>query len=299
MIINYLQSLLDKGLAFHTIKSRVSSIAANHYHFSMKLGLPETLIKVPLVKNFLKGVLLRNPPKRDLVPAWDLPLVLDVLSKPPFEPMEDISMRLLTIKTALLVAVASAGRTCEIKALDRRNPFCTISSRGVVLRFPPSFRPKVVNPENMVRSLDFSPLVPEGDPPNETLNAVCVCRAIRIYLNRTQVFLQGNCTQLFVTFQKGKEGRPASKPTIAYWMKLGIQEAYSIMKLPLPQVKAHSTRKQSTTWAELKNISIQDICQQATWASANVFIKHYKLNIASSVSARHARAVLSVAVDPT
>ena len=40
---------------------------------------------------------------------------------------------------------------------------------------------------------------------------------------------------------------------------------------PVPSVKAHSTRKQSVSWANLKNISMEDICQHASWASSTTF----------------------------
>jgi hypothetical protein len=249
-------------------------------------------MKHPAVQKFFKGAMLRFPPQRELVPPWDLPTVLDALAEHPFEPIETIPLNLLSYKTAFLVAIASAGRTCELKAFDRRPLFCTISARGVVLRVPQAFRPKVVRPENMARTMEFAPIQSDEGDLDERSSKVCVCRAVQEYIKRTDPVLKDNCTQLFVTFQKGRQGRPAAKQTIASWIKACVHEAYK--RLPeSPRVKAHSTRKQSTTWAELKNISIRDICQMATWTSPNVFIKHYKLKVHSSVSARHANAVLN------
>jgi hypothetical protein len=249
-------------------------------------------MKNPTVQKFIKGALVKFPPHKDLVPPWDLPEVLDALAKPPFEPIKDISLKLLTFKTAFLVAIASAGRTSELKAFDRRPLFCTISARGVVLRVPQTFRPKVVRPENIARTMEFAPIQAEDGELDDRSKKVCVCRAVAEYIRRTNPVLYGNTTQLFVTFQKGREGRPASKVTIASWIKGCVIEAYK-EKEKQPHVKAHSTRKQSTTWAELKKISLKDICQMATWISPNVFIKHYKLKIHDSVSARHANAVLN------
>ena len=260
LILNFLQSLFNRGLAYDTVKSRASAIASEHLVYKERLGRFDTL-------------------------------VLEALAKPPFEPLEDVSLKLLTLKTAFLVAMASASKTSELKAFDRRPLLCTISARDVVLQVDQSFRPKVVRKDNLARAMDFAPLVPEGDPPNPALQAVCVVSAIKQYIEVTNPVLQENCTQFFVTFQKGCQGRPASPVTIAHWLKAFIQEAYEHSQLPLPAVRAHSTRKLSTSWAELKHISIRDICQQANWASSNVFVKHYKLNLASSVSARHARGV--------
>ena len=296
MILNFLQSVLDRGLSYNTMKSRVSSISSEHHYFKRKVGREDSLLRLPIMKKFLRGALTKHPPIRDYIPSWDLPTVLDALSKPPFEPLDKIPLRLLTLKTAFLVAMSSANRLCELKALDRRPTFCTISQRGVVFRTHPSFRPKVVKSENFNRPMDFTPLVEDSPDSDQSLRAVCVCRSIKRYIEVTNPILQGNTTQFFVTFQKGRQGKPASKMSIAHWLKSCIQEAYVQKDLPLPKVKAHSTRKQSTSWAEMKNISIQDICQQATWSSANVFIKHYKLNLASSVSARHAQSVLTANV---
>jgi hypothetical protein len=274
------------------MKSRGSSISACHPVFQKRLGRHNALLKLPIVQKFFKGALLRFPPQQDLVPPWDLPTVLDALARPPFEPIESIPIKMLAWKTAFLVAIASAGRTCELKAFDRRPLYCTISARGVVLRVPQAFRPKVVRPENMARTMEFAPIQSDEDELDERSLNVCVCRAVTEYITRTNPILKDNCTQLFVTFQKGREGKPAAKQTIASWIRACVLEAYRESE-KTPHVKAHSTRKQSTTWAALKKISIRDICQMASWTSPNVFIKHYKLRVHDSVSARHANAVLN------
>ncbi|XP_069610907.1 zinc finger protein 585A-like [Ranitomeya imitator] len=44
------------------------------------------------------------------IPPWDLNLVLEALTKDPFEPLQELSPKLLTLKTVLLVALTSARR---------------------------------------------------------------------------------------------------------------------------------------------------------------------------------------------
>lgn len=56
-------------------------------------------------------------------PKWDLSLVLQGLTKAPFEPIEEASLRFLTLKTILLVAVTSARRISELQALSIKEPF--------------------------------------------------------------------------------------------------------------------------------------------------------------------------------
>ena len=83
------------------------------------------------------------------------------------------------------------------------------------------------------------------------------------------------------------------KITTETWLKASIWKAYESLNLFLPGgVKTHSSRPQSASWANLRALSILDICQQASWASHNTFIKHYMLDLSRSVASSHARAVL-------
>jgi len=292
VIVNFLQACLQKGLAYNTVKSRASAIASEHTFYRKKKGTFESLLRHQTVMEFFRGALIKNPPVKQLIPTWDLTTVLQALSRHPFEPIHSIDLKFLTWKTAFLVAICSANRVHELQALDYRPAYCTISARGVVLRTHPSYRPKVVKPENMQRVLEFSRL--GQDDFDNTFRSVCVCRALEAYVKATET-LRSNTSQLFVTFQSGRQGKPAAKRSIAHWIKSCIQQAYIEQSLPLPQVNAHSTRKQSVSWADMNNISVHDICQQASWTSANTFIKHYKLHLPSSVSSRHADTVIKSA----
>ena len=59
----------------------------------------------------------RDRPKssRNLL-NWNLPVVLNELTKAPFHPMKDTDLKHLTLKTAFLVALASGKRHSEIHA---------------------------------------------------------------------------------------------------------------------------------------------------------------------------------------
>ncbi len=55
---------------------------------------------------------------RSRVPHWDLAVVLEALCRPPSEPIEDISDRLLTLKTVFLLAISSLKRVGDLQALS-------------------------------------------------------------------------------------------------------------------------------------------------------------------------------------
>ncbi len=59
------------------------------------------------VTQFLRGARRMNPPRPRTVPPWDLPTVLRALKGLPFEPLQFSSLRVLSLKTALLLALAS------------------------------------------------------------------------------------------------------------------------------------------------------------------------------------------------
>jgi hypothetical protein len=249
-----------------------------------------------LVQTFIAGARRLCAHKRDKIPMWDLPTVLQGLMKHPFEPLEDLSLQFLTWKTVFLVAVCSARRIGELQALDCRPPYCSVGMAGAVLRTHSGFLPKVPSLANIEKKIEFAPygFDDEGSPLLE--RSLCVCRALQQYLQATAEFRKDN--QLFVTYGTTNRGQKASKPTLARWVKEAVQKGYEAMgKNPPGGIKAHSTRHASASWADLKGVSVLDICQQANWTTPHTFLKHYKLDLSNSVSARHAHTILDAHVD--
>ncbi|KAL0181751.1 hypothetical protein M9458_024157, partial [Cirrhinus mrigala] len=112
-VLEFLQARFSTGLAHSTLKVYVAAISPYHAPLG---GMP--VGKDPLVVRFLRGVLRLRPPTRPLVPTWDLAVVLEALCRPPFEPIEGIPVRFLTIKTALLLALTSLKRVGDLQALS-------------------------------------------------------------------------------------------------------------------------------------------------------------------------------------
>ncbi len=99
--------------------------------------------------------------------------MLEALCKPPFEPIEQVSERLLTLKTVLLLAISSLKRVGDLQALSVasidftpvwRKSFCTLVW-GTSLRSPPRYR-------GPLYSRPFV-LLPSGSPTRKSLT-VCV-----------------------------------------------------------------------------------------------------------------------------
>ncbi len=110
VVLSFLQELLDKRRSHSTLKVFVAAIAAFHAPIAgQSVGRDNTVVR------FLKGARRLNPPRPLTVPTWDLPTVLRALKGPPFEPLQSTDLRSLSLKTALLLALASVKRveTCR------------------------------------------------------------------------------------------------------------------------------------------------------------------------------------------
>ena len=67
--------------------------------------------------NRLLSIFHRDRPKSSRnLPKWNLSVVLNELTKAPFEPMKDTDLKHLTLKTTFLLALASSKRHSEIHA---------------------------------------------------------------------------------------------------------------------------------------------------------------------------------------
>ena len=79
---------------------------------------------------------LQRPRLTPVLPQWDLGIVPEALSKPPYEPLREASLKHLTLKTVFLLAMASGGRRSKLQALvfDPQP-----KGAGVTLYFRPEF----------------------------------------------------------------------------------------------------------------------------------------------------------------
>lgn len=74
--------------------------------------------KHDLVVKFLRGSRRLNPPRPNTVPPWDLSVVLKALNGPPVKPLTTVDLRPLSLKSALLLALASVKRIGDLQALS-------------------------------------------------------------------------------------------------------------------------------------------------------------------------------------
>ncbi len=286
VVLSFLQDLIDQGKAFSTVKVYLAAISACHIGFDNK-----TVGQNPLICRFMKGARRALPVSKPLSPSWDLGLVLDALSMSPFEPLDKVDVKILSFKTALLLALASAKRVSEIHALSVHSACLQFMSgdSGVCLKPNPAFMPKILKAIIPLELRAFYP-PPFASSEQQKLNALCPVRALRIYTERTREFRESD--QLFVSWMKPRTGKPITKQRLSHWIVEAISLAYSSKGLVSPPgLRAHSTRGMSTSWALFKGVTLQDICKAASWTSPHTFARFYKLDVTAQTLAH---AVLSV-----
>ena len=102
-----------KHLNPRTIKGYRSAISSTISSCGSRTELSYSQELSSLIRSFQ----LERPLQRKVAPQWNVSLVLQALTKPPFEPIAKCELKLLTLKTVFLVALASGRRRSELHAL--------------------------------------------------------------------------------------------------------------------------------------------------------------------------------------
>ena len=87
----------------------------------------------PRVTELLKGIFNTHPPLRNLCPSWDVGIVLSFLKQDPFCPIELCTLKFLTLKVCMLLALSSARRADDISKLSCRPQKCVLKEKKIVL----------------------------------------------------------------------------------------------------------------------------------------------------------------------
>ncbi len=243
VILSFLQELLDKGRSHSTLKVFVAAIAAFHAPIAgQSVGRDNSVVR------FLKGARRLNPPRPLTVPTWDLPTVLRALKGPPFEPLQSTNLRSLSLKTALLLALASVKRVGDLQALSISPAFLEFGPNDskVVLKPRHGYVPKVLSTLFRAQVITLSALPPSEE--DRELSLLCPVRALRIYFERSAPFR--HTEQLFVSFGNRAKGHLVMKQRLSKWIVDAVMLAYSSLGLQCPiGVRAHSTRGIASSWA--------------------------------------------------
>ena len=189
----------DKKLQPGTIDGYRSAIADKLGNFTNNVSKDENLTR--LLDSFHRD----RPKGRRGIPSWNLSLVLHQLTKAPFEPLKESSLKHLTFKAVSLLALGSGKRRSEIHAWLHKNIRHQSDWSKVSLYPSPSFLSKnqlAKEGPDSVAPVVIPALAPSLDRSLKGDRSLCPVRALRYYLDRT-ADLRQNKELVFVSFKKG------------------------------------------------------------------------------------------------
>ncbi len=204
VVLSFLQELLDKGRSHSTLRVFVAAIAAFHAPIAgQSVGRDNSVVC------FLRGAKRLNPPRPLTVPTWEVPTVLRALKGLSFEPLQPTNLRSLSLKTSLLLALASVKRVGDLQALSI-SPACLEfgpKDSKFVLKPRHGYVPKVLSTPFRSQVITLSTLPPSEE--DRELFLLCSVRALRIYFERSTSFR--STEQLFVSVGNLTKGHPVTK----------------------------------------------------------------------------------------
>ena len=245
--INFLAELFEKGLgysALNTARSALSSIITLSSNISFGTH--------PLVCRFLKGVFESRPslPRHNII--WDVRIVLDYLKT--FQTAETLTVKMLTLKLTMILALISAQQCQTLKALSLDSMSCVDDK--YVFYFNNLL--KTSRPGKHLEPLIVKQYVLDAK--------LCLFTLLTEYIRRTRT-IRGNAKQLLLSFQK--PFNVVSTDTISRWLK-------TVLKLAgIKEFSGSSTRAASSSAASKASISVDAILEAAGWSNAKTFQKYY------------------------
>ena len=162
----------------------------------MDTGLPlltnweiHPLMSAKMKISLVSWIVSRDGPKgRREIPSWNLSLVLHQLTKAPFEPIREASLKHLTFKTVFLLALGSGKCRSEIHAWQNKNIRHQSDWSKVSLYPSPSFLSKnqlAKEGPGSVAPVVIPALAPTLDRSLKSDRSLCPVRALRYNLDRT------------------------------------------------------------------------------------------------------------------
>ena len=270
-LAEYLVQLKNNNKKLATILTHKSAVCGTLQLTSNKNHSEHPIIK-RLIQNFKSNITV----EKSKIPDWNFNIVLAALRRRPFEPMNTVDIKFVTMKCLFLTAWASAARVSEIQALSRKEGhFLMDTKRRFVDLIPDSSfvakNQRAGEPQRKFRIHAIHRYIHD----DELEELLCPVRALRIYKTRTTNRVS-KYNRLFVCLKKKAD---MAIHSISYWIRRTIKVAYENTNGEslgaVHKVSAHEVRAVATSLAANKHIPIKDIMRQAYWKSESTFISYY------------------------
>ena len=272
--LDFLSDLFREGLKYRMINLIRSAVSMTHVPIeSTPIG------QHPLVSRLMKGVHNSRPPEPQYSSTWDVSMVLSWIKK--LGKNEDLSLKDLSGKLALLMALVSANRTSELQALDLR--FRVYTPEGV--RFKLASLTKKRKAGAPVRECFYASFTKD--------TCLCVVQCLKAYEEATKSHRHMRPdipAPLFLSYIQPH--KPVTSQRIAHWIKDSLKRA----GVDTSTFKAHSVRGASASAAASGGLHITDVLKTADWSRESTFKQFYYRPVATAEK-EFAHKVLSTSTE--
>ena len=183
-----------------------------------------------------------------------------------------VPLKFVTLKTAFLLAFATARRRGELHALLETKMEHSPFWKSVTIYTDPTFVAKTKLQAGMP-PLTIQALSGTRGPITREDFSLCPVRAIQAYVQKTADIRQGR-RRLFISHRTGftKDIAPS---TVLTWLCETVKECYKSAPTTLTaefKVTGHQVRGMSTSWAFANGLPFKTLCQPL---HGNTFTKFY------------------------
>lgn len=255
-VLEFLTSLYNRDLgysAINTAKSALSHVVVLSGSGNLPLG------QHPLIKRFLRGVFNQRLALPRYQETWNVETVLNYLRS---LALEEISLKQLTLKTVMLLALLSGQRvqTLSLLSIDH------MTSSQDSVEFEITKLLKQSRPGKHLSCISFCSY-PEQN--------ICIVRHVQKYIEITSKLRQSDI--FLISFQKPY--KPVSTETLSRWIKIVLKAS----GIDTVKYGAHSTTSAATSAAAANGLQIDVILEKVGWSSAETFAKFYNKPISHSL----------------
>lgn len=222
----------------------------------------------PVVVRFMKGVFNLRPCQPRYTKMWDASKVLKFLRT--LSPVKHLSLKNLTLKLVMLIALTNAARSQTIhmlnvnKLIKEKSQF-VLQVDSLLKQSRPGF--------------DCSVVKLKCYPPDRRL---CVYTVMKEYLHRTKKLRKEPNKKLLISYIKPHG--PVSKDTVSRWIRTVMNRSGVNLDIYGP----HSVRSASVSKARDNNVPVNVIMKQAGWTVEKTFQKYYSLTVEKESQYEHA-----------
>ena len=248
-ILDFLTALYESGCGYSAINTARCALSA--------IGIVKEGFSIgaqPIIVRYMKGVFNLHPSNPKYCEIWDVSKVLLYLQK--LSPVSKLSLKLLTYKLAMLIALTLASRTQSLHLLDIRDmrkgyDTYTLFYSDVLKQT----RPGKSNPVAELKAYPCD-------------RRLCVIFVLKEYLKRTNAIRKDH-TKLFLSYVKPYG--TVSKDTISRWLRNVMFNS----GIDCTKFNVHSIRSAASTKANLNFVSMDKIISVAGWSNTKTFATYY------------------------